>query len=109
MTRTLNRNATAGYNAIMGEFRMGDADWYSTMGLLFALAEVAYVMEDEIFPGFRPAPYASEEAQLESIQESYPDAEILEMSRDETITLDDMRQAFTVLSRYADWTRPEGE
>lgn len=108
MTRKLYAGETPGYQEIMLVFRMGDTDWGDTMGMLFALAEVAYVFDGELMPEFRPSPFR-EIGNVETLdRDSYPDGFVIDWREAGTITLDDMRKAFTVLSRYADFLKLAG-
>lgn len=101
--RTLNRNATAGYQLLMGEIRNGDFDdaWGTTMGWLFGVAEVMFLRFDDVLPGFRPAPSLS----IASIEDDYPAGMVLDYVDNDSVTEDDLRDVFTVMSRYADWLK----
>lgn len=100
---------STGYTTIMGLFRMSDTDWGDTMGMLFALAETAYVFHGETFPEFRPSPF-HRVGDVDTLdRDGYPEGMVIDWFEAESITLDDARKAFIVLSRYADWLKAAGK
>lgn len=99
-------HGTPGYNVIMGEIRMGDFDdpWGTAMAWLFALAEVLYVEGDEIMPDFRPAPSIKDREDLEG----WETEAILYHLDSGACDFDDLREAFTIMSRFGQWCRIAG-
>jgi hypothetical protein len=100
---------TAGYDALMGEVRLGDfGDPHGTsMGWLFTLAEVAYVEFGEVLPEFRPSPALAFGDRPEWDDE--PDqCTVFDLIDAGTVGEDDVRDVYTVLSRYNAWVRLAG-
>jgi len=102
-----------GYNAIMSGWRMafdGVDPWGSNISHMFALADVYCVETGKCLPNYRPSPFLAGET-LESLAESedYPADEYARMLSKGEITTEDIRRAFTILSRYDDWCRRDGQ
>lgn len=100
---------TVGYAALMGEIRLGDFGdpWGTAMAWLFALASVVYVETGECLPEYQPSPMLDTREDLE--EDDYPTSITLDLYDDANVTLDDMRDVFTVMSRYADWCKLAGK
>lgn len=107
-TRNLNRDATAGYRDLMFEVRMQDFHdaWGTALEWLGAIADVVYVEFGELMPECTPAAALRGREDLEV--DSYPTGRVLDMLDDGTVTEDDLRAVYTVMSRYADWVRLAG-
>lgn len=108
----VNHMETDGYNAIMGEWRTafdGGDPWGSNIGHLFGLADVFYVATGECLPEYRPSPFLDNKS-IEDLTESddYPTDIYASMVVNEEIETEDIRRAFTILSRYDDWCRRDG-
>ena len=93
---------TDGYKLIMHEARMGDWDdpYGEVMSHLFGLATVAYVEYGEVLPEFRPSP-CLESGSHERL-EGYPDTMYQDYVQSRQVTLEDIRNAYRVFSRYYD-------
>lgn len=94
---------TEGYKIIMHEFRMGDSghDPYGeATSHLFGLATTAYVEYGVILPDFVPSPalFPSSHQRLNE----YPDSLYQDYAQSHEIDLQDITDAFRVLSRYYD-------
>ncbi len=102
--RTMYKGAryTDGYKLIMHEARMGDWNdpYGEVMSHLFGLATVAYVEYGSILPEFRPSPVYS--ACSHERLEDYPDAMYQDYVQGRQVTLEDIKNAYRVFSRYAD-------
>lgn len=108
----VNRMETDGYNAVMGEWRDsfdGGDPWGSNISHMFGLADVYYVATGECLPYYWPSPFLAN-ATVESLAESYdsPTCEYALMLSEGEIETEDIRRAFTILSRYDDWCRRDG-
>jgi hypothetical protein len=86
----------------------GDGDvWGDVISWCFDIAEVMTLAGEPVPTSweFRPAPGLSEE----SVSESWPESELLEMYDDGTVSGDDLREAGEVFMRYADILRAMGK
>lgn len=97
---------TDGYREIMSLVRMSDFDdpWGTAMEWCFSLAETVYVETGDILPDFDPSPALTGRNAVDT----YPALELLEMLDGAHCTIADMKQAFTVMSRYEEWCRLAG-
>lgn len=107
--------AVPNHKRIIDLVREGDSDfasgdpWGTNMGVLFAIAETVYAFTGEIFPGFNPSPLLKPlggVAQLDMDQ--YETREVASDYMDGGVSIDDLRTAYTILSRYDDMLRAAG-
>lgn len=101
---------TVGYRAVMGEVRLTDDPgdpWGSAMAWLFPIAEVFYVEFGECLPEFRPSPMLSDRDDID--RDDYQSDTLLTLVDSGEVTETDLRNLFTVMSRYADWARLAGK
>lgn len=102
---------TDGYRAIMTEVRISnDGDsWGTVMEWLFSIAEVAYVLHGVTLPEFSPSPFLRPFERSTLWDSGHATDTITGWEDSGTVTLPDLRRAFTVLSRYADMLRAAGK
>lgn len=96
---TENRGQFGG--PVLSEARLGwdSADqWGTTMGWLFACADVLHVAGEAVPAEWEYEPGAG--LSREGVEESYPDSLLLELLDDDVISADDIRYAGKVLQRY---------
>lgn len=111
LARTLNRDTTAGYRDLMSEVRMsfsGDP-WGTVSGWLIGIATVVYVLTGEILPDFGPSPLLDlDDWRMRIIREDYESSIAYDGWEDGHLTIEDMRNVYAILSRYADWVELAG-
>lgn len=83
---------------IMDEVRLGDFGdpWGQAVGWCFALAEVAYVVYDDILDGFEPSPLLNSREDLEG----YEAERLLDMIDMREIGRENIDLAFRIMDRY---------
>jgi len=82
--------------------------WLSAMGGLFAVADIVHVATGEILPGYHPSPLARVGAAPAEYGEDYAVTELWDAYLSDELSDDDMREAFKILNRYADWCELAG-
>lgn len=105
-----NARQTTGYNAVMSEIRSNyDGDgWGMVMHGLGVMADAMYMHSGEILPEYSPSIMHSPCEVMHG--EEYRDARwLLRELRFRTVKPTDIRAAYAVLNRYADWVRLAGE
>lgn len=111
-TRVLNGNATVGYRLIMSDVRIDDIKhdpWGTAMSWLGAIGDVVYVLTGEAMPEYGPSPMVNQDNGREYITcEGGTGQDVLTMYDDGRVTIDDMRAAYTILNRFADWAERAG-
>lgn len=110
--RVLNSNATAGYREIMSDVRIDDIKydpWGTALHWLGAIGDVIYVLTGEAMPEYGPSPMVNQDNGREYITcEGGTGQDLLAQYDGGNYTIDDMRAAYTILNRFADWAERAG-
>lgn len=104
---------TPGYLSILELFREDDYKhdpWGTSMGWLGSLADVLYVLTGEVSEDYRPSAmlWGPEDLDLDPETGSYSTRTLYDCLQDGSITEDDMRKVYKVISRYVDWAKAAG-
>lgn len=107
MTRERRVTSTPGYREIMANIELDDFydPWGTAMGWLFGIAEAAWYVDGHIMPHFRPSPIPTSRRK---VMDDHASAMIVGLYESGAITMQDMTDAYNVMSRYADWCKLAG-